>query len=378
MSFDKRKLKRELKRPVDQLRAALLYPFEIYWKYAHDRDFHANIRMTDGEQPVDRKVAIYLIYQPKKLAESTLVTCEHLQRHGYAVLLVSNTALSEESKQRLKPVTWKIMERPNFGYDFGGYRDGVRFIQDSDLSLDAMVILNDSMWWPVFENDTTLARMERSQHDLMGMIIRPFGKRRKAMSERPQHLQSYFYWFNAKAISSKAFRDFWNGFLVSSFKYNAIRRGELRLTDAMKSGGLTAEALFSFADFINALREQPPEYLVKVLKYAAYKTDLEAAQSKILCEAKIKDDAWRQDVFSFLKTVDAKSEFHMTFQVTCMDLLGLNHIKRSSGEPKRSPFHVARQHFLQAVRNGDLREPIPQVFAEIEERHRIGAQAVGR
>ncbi len=378
MSFDKRKLKRELKRPVDQLRAALLYPFEIYWKYAHDRDFHTNIRMTNGEQPVDRKVAIYLIYQPKKLAESTLVTCKHLQRHGYAVLLVSNTALSEESKQRLKPVTWKIMERPNFGYDFGGYRDGVRFIQDSDLSLDAMVILNDSMWWPVFENDTTLARMERSQHDLMGMIIRPFGKRRKAMSERPQHLQSYFYWFNAKAISSKAFRDFWDHYLPSSFKYNAIRRGELKFTEAMKSGGLSIGTLIRFDDFFEALRQKPSDYLNKVLGYAAYKNAAQTAQSHALQTATTKDDVWRENVFEFINHVEATSEFHMSFQVNCMDLLGLNHTKRSSGEPKDSPHHVARDQFLKAVENADLPGPIPLVLAEIEERHRIGAQAVGR
>ncbi len=372
------KIKRELKRPLDQLRSLVLLPFETYQKHIHDRDFHKKVHLTAGNDLLGKKVAIFLIYQPKKLVASTLLTCEHLKQNGYSVMLVANHNLKPEDKALLEPVTWQIVERPNLGYDFGGYRDGIRIIQERGLKLDALVVMNDSIWWPIAKNDSALTEIEQAGKDVMGMIMRPSGKPRKRSRHRAPHLQSYFFWFGASVLRNEAFLSFWSDYRLSSFKYNAIRRGELRLTDVLQKAGMTVDALFKFEDLMEKLRPQSTDYLVKVLQYATYKDEELKATSDQLLQREDKNAVWRDEVFDLFELMSKRSEFHMALHFACVDLLGLNFLKRSSGEPRSSPHHVARQHFLDAATNGDIPAPVPSVLAEVVARHGSGAQAVGR
>jgi len=372
------KLKRELKRPLDQLRSVISVPFDAVIKARHDSRFHARIKLTPGDQPAEKKFAILLIYQPKGLAGSTLMTCRHLMDNGYAVLVVSNTALTDAGRASLVPVTWQVLERPNVGYDFGGYRDGIRILQEAGVDMQALVIMNDSIWWPLCADDTGLKEMEQMGVDVAGMILRPPGKPRKRSSNRSPHLQSYFYWFGPKAIKSQAFLSFWKNFELSSFKFNVIRRGELRFTKCLMDAGLTVAPLFAFETLMARLAKQPNDYLCKVLHYGTYKFPEMAQRAADLERTTIKDDAWRNAVFSLFADMNANSEFHLALRFPCVDLLGLNFLKRSSAEPKNSMYHVGRSNFLDAIHAGDLPAPMAEVLTEIEKRHRIGAVAVGR
>jgi hypothetical protein len=372
------KLRRELKRPVDQIRSAVLYPFDLFTKWRHDRGFHAAIKIVQGDQPTTTKFAILLIYQPKGLARTTLLTCQHLLDNGYSVLLVSNAALTDEARAALAPLTWRILERPNIGYDFGGYRDGLRVLAEADVDMQALVVINDSIWWPLCANDIALAQMEQQGADVVGMILRPPGKPRKRATNRGSHLQSYFFWFGPKALASDAFTVFWREYQLSSFKYNAIRHGELRLTEVLMDAGLRVAPLFSFDALVENLQSQPPEYLCKVLRYGTYKDAQLARIGKDLEGADTQDATWRAAVFDLFGQMDKHSEFHLALRFPCVDLLGLNFLKRSTAEPKGSIHHVGRSHYLDAIKNGDVPAPMPEVLAEIQERHRLGAVAVGR
>jgi lipopolysaccharide biosynthesis protein len=296
---------------------------------------------------------------------------------------VSNTALPDESKALLAPLTWQILERPNIGYDFGGYRDGIRVLQEAEVDMQMLVVLNDSIWWPLCADDTALERAETMGADVVGMIMRPYGRARSRSSVRTPHLQSYFFWFDQKAIYSKGFRQFWQDYRLSSFKYNAIRYGELRLTHALVGAGLTVAPLFKFDDLLAKLQTQSSDYLCKVLRQetlgerAFRHVDL-ARRAQELEASAIKDQAWRDAVFELFKQVDRRSEFHFNLRFPTVDLLGFNLLKRSSGEAKDSVHHVVRRAYLTAIEAGELPAPMPEVLAEIKERDRLGAAAVGR
>jgi hypothetical protein len=377
------KLKRELKRPMDQLRSVVLYPIDLVTKWHHDRNFHSTINLTKGDQPAGQKFALLLIYQPKKLTRSTLLTCQHLVDNGYSVLVVSNTALPDDARAQLAPVTWQILERPNIGYDFGGYRDGLRVLREANVDMQALVVLNDSVWWPLCAGDTALERAETLGADVVGMILRPYGRARKRSSVRTPHLQSYFFWFGPKALASEGFKRFWVDYRLSSFKYNAIRYGELRLTHELVNAKLTVAPLFTFDDLMEKLQTQSSDYLLKILRQGTLSKStfrhIDVAQrARRLAAAEYRDDAWRDAVFDLFKTIDSRSEFHLTLRYPTVDLLGFNLLKRSSGEPAESMHHVARRDYLAAVENGELPAPMPDVLAEIQERERLGSVAVGR
>ncbi|WP_158623201.1 rhamnan synthesis F family protein [Pseudorhodobacter sp. E13] len=372
------KLKRELKRPVDQLHSLVRLPFDIVTKWRHDNSFHARIKLTKGQQPSGQKFAILLIYQPKGLAASTFKTCRHLIENGYSVLLVSNTALTDDARAMLAPVTWQILERPNVGYDFGGYRDGLRILREANVDMQSLVVLNDSIWWPLCDGDRSLQVMEGLGVDFGGMILRPPGKARKRATNRTPHLQSYFFWFGPKVLASEAFNGFWKNYPLSSFKYNTIRQGELRLTKTLLDAGFSVAPLFSFEALMEKLATKPNDYLRKVIHYGAYRFPEMAETAAALEGAETLDDIWRSAAFDLFRTMESRSEFHLALRFACVDLLDLNFLKRSAAEPKDSLHHVGRGKYLEAVRKGDLPAPTPLVLAEIEERHRSGAAAVGR
>jgi hypothetical protein len=249
--------------------------------------------------------------------------------------------------------------------------------------MQALVVMNDSVWWPLCANDTALERAEQLDTDVVGMILRPYGRPRRGSRIRTPHLQSYFFWFGPKALASEGFKRFWKDYRVSSFKYNAIRYGELRLTHELVTAGLSVGSLFKFEDLMEQLKSQTPEYLCRVLRQGTLRKGtfrhIEVAKrAQALETAEIKDEAWREAVFDLFKDVDRRSEFHLALRFPSVDLLGLNFLKRSSAEPSGSMYHVGRSDYLEAVEKGELPAPMPEVLAEIQERHRLGAVAVGR
>jgi len=139
------KLRRELARLGQQLRAIP----ETLWKPAaqrkHDRAFDAGFPVHDGAQPLGKKIAILLIYQPHGIQESILEICTHLLAQGFIPFILTNTPLSPHDLERLIPRVWRIIERPNFGYDFGGYRDGIKALWQWKITPGSLLVLNDSI-----------------------------------------------------------------------------------------------------------------------------------------------------------------------------------------------------------------------------------------
>lgn len=71
------------------------------------------------------KFAVYLVFQPNGIPRSVISTCQSLSRAGYNVVLISNAKISLSDREEISSVANVVIERHNFGYDFGGYREGV-------------------------------------------------------------------------------------------------------------------------------------------------------------------------------------------------------------------------------------------------------------
>lgn len=81
------KLARELDRAGQQLRALFGLAWEPFAHRANDRRRAEILDVEDGRVPVGPKIALYLLYQPKGLLASTLLTCQHFIDKGYAPLV---------------------------------------------------------------------------------------------------------------------------------------------------------------------------------------------------------------------------------------------------------------------------------------------------
>lgn len=186
---------------------------------------------TEGAHPWQSNCAILLIYQPNGLLRSTLQTCQFLRNAGFSVFAVLNAPLPKAELETLKAEVSLILERPNIGYDFGGYRDAILHVLDMDYNPENLLVLNDSIWFPAVRNTDLLDKLLAHSADVCGPMLQ-HGKHHEK-----DHLQSYMMLFGPSVLAAVSFKEFWANFPLPLNRYQAIRGGEMRLTEALKRLG---------------------------------------------------------------------------------------------------------------------------------------------
>ena len=372
------KMRREINRMVEQAQALVSFPFEPLFQLGYDCLFYRLIKISHGAQPSSPKIAVFLVYQPEGIVSSVFDTLSHLSANGYSTLIVSNARLAVDDLNALIHHCWLIVERPNYGYDFGGYRDGVRIIRELGISPESLIILNDSIWWPILDDDSIVQRVEQSPSDITGTIIHYPVARPFSPQSRPSFLESYFYHFNEKALASSSFTRFWKTYRLSSIKYNAVHRGERRLSQVLARGGLSFEGLFSRESFLNAIQELDPISLLNVLNYGAYIDAAFLEERESLSSSFSFAPAWRDQALSFLEKTTIRRGFHVSFPLASIGILGATFIKKSPAQANGGIQHLMRDKVLTAVKNNVISPLRPAVFEEIQSRQLKGASAVGR
>lgn len=258
------KLKREafrLFRQLGGIKHFLQGPWNR-WKY--DRFERYKVTRLAGERPALDDMAVLLIYQPNQLLESLFFELSHLCDKGVSVVLVANHPLSDDDLQRLKPYCYLIMTRPNIGYDFGGYRDGILEILDRGLQVSNLFVMNDSVWFPLRTDCTLIETAKASGADAFGIF-----QNTKSRRDQHHHLQSYFYRFNKTLLSDQRFRKLWEKLPFFRSKELVIRKLEVTLSGKFISWGYTVSPLVRPEDVAAAGEKLTDEELQRVAHYHA-------------------------------------------------------------------------------------------------------------
>lgn len=354
------KIRRELETASQQLQAIperLIGPSR---QRRLDSQFPNDFRVVNGAALLGPKVAIFLVYQPRGMSASAVATCRHLNERGYSVVLVANSPLSAADEQTLGRWVWRFVERPNFGYDFGGYRDGIRLLWHWSVSPDSLIILNDSVWFPLDRNETMLASMEVSSAGFLGALRHV--DLPETDSEHAGIFLSYFFMIKRAVLTSEVFVNYWNNYVSTSNKHLTVRRGERGFSRTLFAAGVPSEGLYSRDRFMALVAQQPATFLRQTLAYGAY-TDpgLERARDALLRDDAT-SEAWRAQAIDHIRTVVNKRNFHSSFCFASIRLLGIPLLKKNKGELQVR----MRRQYLRAVSAGDLPAPEPAVLAEIE------------
>ena len=233
------KLERELRRIGRQINGVGALAVSPLLRWSHDLTKVSRTQITDGARPDGGPIALFLVYRPQGLLASHLHTLRHLVDKGLAPFLVVNHPLSPEDRARVAPLVWRVMERPNVGYDFGGYRDGILHLLSQGRTDRPLVVLNDSFWFPLTEDCTALETLLSWPEAFKGVSLH----QRKAKRFVP-HVQSFFFMFEPALLAHPDFARYWQHLLVSNNKQLVIRRLEMRMTEAMAAMGFPARTLF--------------------------------------------------------------------------------------------------------------------------------------
>lgn len=272
------KIKRELARPFKQLsKLHVNVSSYLFSTLYYDAIVSKEQSVSKGELEPSEKIAIFVIFPNDGLLRSHINTLQYLKKKGFTALVISNLPLEQAEKDKLLPLCWELIERPNYGYDFGGYRDGVLRIQDRLKSLGRLVILNDSCWFPYPDSGDWIDDADSLQVDYAGAASN-YGTPRALPTDWTQYQWSYrtdhrnfHYCSFALSIGPNILRDpgflhFWNKFPMTQQKDRVVRRGEIGLSQWVIKRGYTHAATLDSTTLDKKLAELSDERLNDVAK----------------------------------------------------------------------------------------------------------------
>jgi hypothetical protein len=244
----------------------LLRPIEPIINRLYDRYSNSLVSVKSTFSiPTGARVAVYLLFQPRGLSSITLRTIERLNEVGFRVLLVSNAKLGHRDIDRLAVNRTGILQRPNYGLDFGGYRDGLLWIKQQAILPSEILLLNDSVSCLVADFEKFSGLIRNSADSVTGAVAMEVGHARE------RTLLSYFLLIKNPALKNEHFWNFWRDYQMANSRYATVRRGErgfsrmLREAEIPSGGFVQPEALSAEALMAVSYRE-----LLLTLYYASF------------------------------------------------------------------------------------------------------------
>ena len=278
------KLKREAKRLWQQfLKTPTNLRDDLFKNKEFEKRHAAEIKVTEGVHHISSEVAIYLIFPSNGVTQSHLATLQQMVGENIAPFVISNVPLSEGDRDALAEHAWRIMERPNLGYDFGGYRDGVLFLREYLPKLRRLYILNDSVW--IIDAPQTWFHQVRalnvdfcgatSNYEVKRVAIEKFRDVEWILTpnHRNHHYASYALAFGPKVLQDDSFISFWQRYKLSEDKKRVVRRGEIGLSRSLLSRGFshaTTCPVFGLDEEIGALDNRELNRVAQLLILSGY------------------------------------------------------------------------------------------------------------
>lgn len=364
------KVRRELLRIRDKSARRVAVIYEPFVDAHHRLGFDRRVVGYAGQLTPGGKIAVFLLYQPGGIAASTFFTCRHLVANGYSPLILSNAPLDAEDRHRLAETAWIVAERPNHGYDFGGYRDGLRMIREAGLDPDAVILMNDSTWFPLRASDTTLANLDARDAPFSGLSF----KYEPRIGRGQSHMESHFLRFSRKALKSRTVESFWSRYVPSSFRITTIERGEKGVARCIEQAGLDGFAPLSREKLLQQLAAASPPGLRSVLAAGDFFKSEDIAERDALLVGYSETTAWAEAARTLVEALTARPANFLSGPLlyATARYLAVPFLKKS----REVPFPKARSRFLSMLDAGDVPEPEAVVLSEI--RAAVARDTAGR
>ncbi len=331
--------------------------YEPFVQHRYDRAIDHNLRVASGGQPGGARVAILVLYQPNGVSASTRVTLAHLIAQGYAPWVVANGGVLATDVSDLLPLTSRLIQRPNYGHDFGGYRDAIGLMERLDFQPEELLLLNDSIWFPIWTSTSLISDLQQPDADLGGPMFEYKDGRRHA-----GHFESYMLRVGPNLLRKKDFWQFWQRYPVSGNRRKVLSRGEKGFSSAMLGAGARARPIASRQLFVERMADQKDAFVAKTLLYAGYADPDDATAA--LAVGSPGSTGYRDRALEHIRKVAARTSVQESFVYAAMKLFGLPFLKK-----RLVPGTLAmRRRFCEAVLAGDLPQPDPVIWGEIVER----------
>ena len=351
-------IKREVKRLKIKASAIPLALYEPFIQRKYDKTRHNLVTHHYGNATLKSNLAIFLIFQPNGISNSVFNTCTYLNSEGFTPVIVCNSPITEADRNALKKLSYLVIERPNFGYDFGGYRDGFWTIKRNGMKPDKVLLLNDSVWFPALNDSTFFAEMLQSNQDFVGTQVFDRGQQ---YGTRRYIYGSYCLLLNNSLINSTEFQTFWREYKLSSNKETTIRRGEREFSFRMINSTKNTMGIYSIDRFNSVVENLNSEKLREALGDMIV-TDpaLERKRTQLLSART--SSLWIDDSKNLLQTGAKTKNYIGSSPIVSIREMGFPMIKKNN----ERLYTLARQRIVVAVNEGRLKGLNPIILNEIK------------
>ncbi len=210
-------------------------------------------RIEAGTDPAPNavRVALYVHYAPSGLV-SEMVRCQllALRQAGFAVVFISSAAVIRDADwQAVRGICALLMQRRNFGLDFGAWHDAVPEVRRRWPALSELMLANDSVLGPVHPMQPVIAALRSGGDGLFGLT--------ESLQGGP-HLQSYMLLARGRTAVVDLC-GFLEALVLSHSKWLLVQRGELRLARWMRGRGHRVAAVYGYERLVRAVLARPEE-----------------------------------------------------------------------------------------------------------------------
>lgn len=360
---------------------------EVVWDTRlHDlRARFGAVRQTAGKVAETRRVTIYVIFPTGGLLESHKMALRYLVERGNAPVVVANAPLSPADRAQVLALCWRLIERPNFGYDFGGYRAGILSLGKDMALLETLALMNDSVWFPMPEATDWLAAAEALNVDFAGAVSNyavahpSLDRFREAAWDYDPahpgfHYCSFALWFGRSVIGDPGFLNFWQRFRLTDNKFRTVQRGEVGLSQYLLSKGFSHGETLGSAQFGAEVERMDAAALEHWIRSLVVPEEPELANLGQEVLARRADADWPDLARAYLLTAAARTGMAYALPEYNLVVRGHPMLKKS---PLRLAAEAARRtlHLLESQSGPEASVILAEAKAIVGQRRDVGMPA---
>jgi len=199
------------------------------------------------------KVACFVTLSSRVISNANALSIKYLKTLGYHVIVVVNMDKPINLKELISKIerfddSLSIIVRNNYGYDFGGYKEFIGFINSTKNEVNSIILSNDSTYFPVTNISTFNNFIKLNNHkDVISSSTN--------YSDAPgKHHQSYFIILNNFIKNKSILGLFFNNYKCLNSRVHAIHNGEVAFSKYLFLKGFTMASFLSIENSVNLYR----------------------------------------------------------------------------------------------------------------------------
>nr|WP_294550739.1 rhamnan synthesis F family protein [uncultured Rhodopila sp.] len=213
----------------------------------------ALVRREDGVRPAAgaKRIALYVHYSPGgQVSEMVRRQLSLLSGSGFSIVFISMAArIPEDDWQAVRQLCALVVQRENFGRDFGAWHDLMPEVISRWAEPDELMLVNDSVLGPITALEPVIETMRAGGNGLFGLT--------ESLQGGP-HLQSYMLLARGRAAAGDLI-GFLTAMPISHSKWLLIQMGEIKLARWMRARGHRVAAVFGYDRLVRAAAADPAE-----------------------------------------------------------------------------------------------------------------------